>query len=125
MQDPVKRETIRLAVGLAIVDLIALLVFWLLKKLDYTVPLGLLLGTAAAVLNFFLLGVTVRRATNKSSGQKATVQGSYALRMLMLGAFIALGALLPCFNVFAVIVPIVATTPVILALQAIDKKKAE
>ena len=124
MQDPVKRETIRLAVGLAIVDLIALIVFLLLNKLDYTVPLGLLLGTAVAVLNFFLLGFTVRKSLNKTSGQKATVQGSYALRMLMIGATVALGALLPCFNVFAVIVPIVAATPVILVLQAIEKKRS-
>lgn len=124
MQDPIKRETARLALGLAAVDVIACLVFWFLKKLDYTVPLGLLFGTAVAVLNFWLLGRTVRRAMNKDSGQKATVQGSYALRMLMIGAAVALGALLPFFNVFAVIVPIVAMTPVILILQAIDKKKA-
>lgn len=124
MQDPIKRETARLALGLAAVDVIACLVFWFLKKPDYTVPLGLLFGTAVAVLNFWLLGRTVRRAMNKDSGQKATVQGSYALRMLMIGAAVALGALLPFFNVFAVIVPIVAMTPVILILQAIDKKKA-
>ena len=124
MQDPIKRETIRLAVGLAVVDCIAGLVFWLLHKMDYTVPLGLLLGTAVAVLNFFLLGLTVRKAANKTTGQKASVQGSYALRMLMIGATVALGALLPCFHVIAVIVPIVAATPVILALQAIEKKKA-
>lgn len=123
MQDPVKRETARLAVGLAAVDLIACLVFWLLKKMDYTVPLGLLLGTAVAVLNFWLLGRTIRHAMNKESGQKATVQGSYALRLLMIGAAGALGALVPCFNVFAVLVPIVAATPVILILQAIEKKK--
>ncbi len=123
MQDPIRRETIRLAVGLAAVDLLALLVFWYLKKLDYTVSLGLLLGTAVELLNFWLLGRTVRRAMNKGSGQKTTVQGSYALRMLMIGAAVALGALLPCFHVIAVIVPIVAATPVILILQAIEKKK--
>jgi hypothetical protein len=123
MQDPVKRETTRLAVGLLIVDAVACLVFLLLKKLDYTVPLGLLLGTAVELLNFWLLGRTVRHAMNKSSGQKTAVQGSYALRMLMIGAAVALGALAPCFNVFAVIVPIVAATPVILILQTIEKKK--
>ena len=91
--------------------------------MDYTVPLGLLLGTAVELLNFWLLGRTIRHAMNKESGQKATVQGSYALRLLMIGAAGALGALVPCFNVFGVLIPIVAATPVILILQAIEKKK--
>ena len=123
MQDPLKRETVRLAVGLIAVDLVACAVFWFLKKLDYTVPLGLLLGTAVELLNFWLLGRTVRLAMSKTTGQKTTVQGSYALRMLMIGATIALGALVPCFHVIAVIVPFVAATPVILILKALEKKR--
>ena len=124
MHDPVKRETIRLAIGLAVADLIACPVFWKLGHLDYTVLLGLLLGTAVSLLNFLLLGLTVRKALNKDSGQKAAVQGSYALRLMMIGAAGVLGALLPCFNLFAVIVPLVATTPVILVMQAIARKKS-
>ena len=121
--DPVvRRETLHLAMGLLVVDALACAVFALLRAFDYTVVTGVLFGTVAAVGNFFFLGLTMQKATDKASGQKKAVQLSYSLRMLVLCAAVALGALLPWFHVIAVIVPLVMTTPVILILQAIAKR---
>ena len=118
------RETSKLAVGLLVADALACAVFVLLHAFDYTVILGLLLGTVGSLLNFYLLGVTMQRVAEKESGQKKAVQASYTLRMLMMIAFCVVGALLPWFQTYAVFVPFVLSTPVLLILQAIEKKRA-
>ena len=119
------RETSKLAVGLLVADALVCAVFMLLHAFDYTVILGLLLGTVGSLLNFFLLGVTMQKAAEKESGQKKTVQASYTLRMLMMIAFCVVGILLPWFQSYAVIAPFVLSTPVLLLLQAIEKKRAK
>ena len=117
------RETAKLAVGLLIADALMCAVFVLLGYFDYTVVLGALWGTLGAVLNFFLLGVTVQKAADRESGQKKAVQASYSLRMLMLAAFGVVGILLPWFQTYAVIIPLVLTTPIMLLLQAIENRR--
>ena len=124
--DPaIRRETRRVACGIAIADILMFAVFFLLKKFNYTVVLGALLGSGAAVLNFFLLGITVQKAADKDDGQKKLVQSSYSLRMMMMCLTIILGAVLPVFHTVAVIVPFLLNTPVILLLQAFDRLKAK
>ena len=124
--DPaIRRETRRVACGIAVADLLMFGVFLLLKKFDYTVILGALLGSAAAVLNFFLLGITMQKAADREDGQKKLVQSSYSLRMMMICLTIILGAVLPVFHTVAVIVPFLLNTPIILLLQAFDRAKAK
>lgn len=124
IQKTILRETAKLACGLLVADALMCGVYALLGHFDYTVPLGALWGTLGAVLNFLLLGVTMQKATERESGQKKTVQLSYSLRMLMMAAFCIAGILLPFFQTFAVIIPFLLATPIILLLQAIEKKKA-
>lgn len=124
--DPaIRRETRRVACGIAIADILMFAVFFLLKKFNYTVALGALLGSGVAVLNFFLLGITVQKAADKDDGQKKLVQSSYSLRMMMMCLTIILGAVLPVFHTVAVIVPFLLNTPVILLLQTFDRLKAK
>ena len=124
--DPIiRRETKHLALGIGVADLLMIAVFVLLRRFDYTVVTGAILGTAAAVLNFLLLGITVQTAANQQDGQKKLVQASYSLRMMMLCLTVILGAVLPWFHTVAVIVPLLLNTPIILLLQAIDRKKAK
>lgn len=99
------KETGRVAIGVAIGDLILLTVFCLLKKLDYTVVLGALLGSAAAVGNFFAMGLGVQKALKDPERAKFLVQRSYTLRMLAMIAVMIIGFVLPCFHVVAVLVP--------------------
>ena len=62
VQKAVLKETGHIAIGVLIADVIMCIVFALLKKFDYTVVLGALLGTGIAVANFFFLGVTLQKA---------------------------------------------------------------
>ena len=122
--DPsVKRETTRLCIGLLAADILMFAVFLLLKKFDYTVVTGALLGTVGAVLNFFLLGITVQKAADQTEGQRKLVQSSYSLRMMLMMLIIIAGAVLPWFHVIAVIVPFLINTPIILILQLLDRKR--
>ena len=101
----VLKETGRVAVGVLIGDLIMLAVFFLLKKLDTTVLLGALLGSAAAVGNFFAMGLGLQKALDDPERTKFLVQRSYTLRMLAMIAVMIVGFVLPWFHVVAVLVP--------------------
>ena len=101
----VLKETGRVAVGVLIGDLIMLLVFFLLKKLDITVLFGALLGSAAAIGNFFAMGLGLQKALDDPERTKFLVQRSYTLRMLGMIAVMIVGFVLPCFHVVAVLVP--------------------
>ena len=58
----VKKTTMQIGAGTLIGTGLMLLVFALLGRLDYTVVLGGLLGCAAGVGNFFLMGLAVQQA---------------------------------------------------------------
>ena len=60
VQPVVKHDTLRLAVGMLVPVALTLLGFWIAGHFDYTVVLGVLLGYAATVVNFFLLAMTVQ-----------------------------------------------------------------
>lgn len=82
-------------------------VFLIAGYFDYTVALGNLLGGGIAVLNFFLMGLSVQKALGKEEKEAKTVlRASMLYRNMMLIAIAALGALLPCFNVFSVLIPL-------------------
>lgn len=81
-------------------------VFALVGKWDLAVLFGNLLGAFAAVLNFFLMGLTVQRAVMlNAEDAKKLVRRSQALRFLMMIAFGVVGGLVPFFNVFATVIP--------------------
>lgn len=99
------KETGHVALGVAVGDALMLLVFFLLKRLDYTVVLGALLGSAAAVGNFFVMGIMVQKALNDTERTKFIIQRSYTLRMLAMLIVMIIGYAAPCFHVIAVLVP--------------------
>lgn len=106
--DPtVKKETGYIALWVFLFSLPLQAVFLILKKWDYTVLLGNLLSGALGILNFFLMGLTVQKAVLKEEkGARRDVRLSQTLRFLMLIAGVALGAWLPCFNIWAVLIPL-------------------
>jgi len=65
IQPAVKKETLRIAVGTVILSVLMIAVFLIAGYFDSAVLLGALLGTAVTILNFFLLGLSVQRATEK------------------------------------------------------------
>ena len=124
--DPVvKHETLRVALGTLVLSAVMELVFVLLGRWDYTVLLGNLLGIVAAVLNFFLMAVTVTRCVGMEKDKAALkIRASQLGRLFMLAAFAGCAALLPCFNLVAALVTLLFPSIVIAVLRLTAKKPA-
>ncbi len=123
--DPaVKKETLRIAVGTVLLSGVMELVFILLGKWDLTVLFGNLLGAFAAVLNFFLMGLTVVKCVSLPADKAATkIRISQGTRLLMLAAICGLAALFPkVFNLIAAVIPLLFPRLVIVAWQLFGKK---
>lgn len=68
MKPAVKKETLRMTVGVAILTALMLAVFLIIGRFDMTVLWGGLLGGAFAALNFFLMAMGVQVAAEKMNG---------------------------------------------------------
>lgn len=106
--DPiVLKETGYVALWTLILSGVLQAVFLVIGMWDVTVLLGNLLGGGTGVLNFFLLGLTVQRAVQKEEKEaKQAMKASNAIRTLVLFVVAMLGALLPCFHIFATLIPL-------------------
>lgn len=107
VEPAVKKETLYILGMSLILSVVMELIFWAVGHMDYTVPLGNLLGVVIAVLNFFLMGLTVQNSIGldeKAASEKLKL--SQRLRMLMVIALAAVGVGLPCFNSLAVVIPL-------------------
>jgi len=103
----VRRETLYIAAWVLIFSAVMNGVFLLLGAWDTTVLAGSLVGAAAAVLNFFLMGLTVQKALGKPEKEAAElVRLSQTLRMFMLLAIAAVVCLVPAFHIVASLVPL-------------------
>lgn len=122
--DPtVKKETIYIAVWTIILSVFIHSVFLILKKWDLTVLYGNLFGIFIAVLNFFLMGRTVQSALGKDEKDaKNTMKLSQSLRYLMIIAAVAVSAVIKCFNIFAVVIPLLFPRIAISFRPLFDKK---
>lgn len=125
IQPAVLKETGHIALGVCLGDAVMLVVFALLKQLDYTVLLGALLGSAAAIGNFLLMGISCQRAMDDPDRAKVLVQRSYTRRMLGMVAVMAVGFLAPCFHVIAVVVPFLLPSATIYAMRLLGLHKSE
>ena len=125
IQKAVLTETKHIAVGVAIGDAVICIVFALLRKFDYTVPLGALLGSVFAVGCFFLLGLSVQKAMELGEGTQKYMRATYTGRMLLYVVCILLGVLLPCFHSVAAIVPLCLPQLVIYAMRALGLYKPD
>ena len=142
IQPAVKQETAWIAGGVLILTGILVLIFVILGKFDYTVALGAVYGAAIAVLNFFLLGMTVQKAAEeKEDGEnegeakaeepenphlkeaKKKMQLSYYGRMLMTMVAAALVLVLPIFHPIAALLPLLFPRIVIFIRGMIQGKK--
>ena len=103
----VKKETIYIALWTLILSGIMEAVFIFISW-DYKVLLGNILGATIAVLNFFLLGLTVQKAINIEDvkDRKNYMKISQSFRFIMLIITAVLGATVPCFNIWATIIPL-------------------
>lgn len=121
----VKKETGHITLGVLAGDAIMIAVFAVLKRLDYTVLLGALLGSAAAIGNFLLMCLAVQKAMEDPDRAKAIVQGSYGKRMLGMVAVMVVGLVLPWFNGIAVLVPFLLPGLTIKVMQLLGVYRQE
>ena len=83
-QQSIVKETKRIGVGTVIMLVVMLAVYAVLGKFIVGVLLGGLLGSAYAIFNFFLLGMTLQKAASMTDQQMAhmKVRSSYSTRMI-------------------------------------------
>ena len=104
----VLNETKFVALGTLFLSIIMHAVFLIIGKWDLTVLWGNLLSGIPAVINFFLMGLTVQKACSET-GKKAEnfMRISMFLRMVLLFAVVIIGAVnLDTFNLVALLVPL-------------------
>ncbi len=80
---------------------------------DYTLVTGALAGGFVAVLNFYLMALTVQKVAGVTDDEKTArkiLQGSYSKRMFMQIVWIVIAIGAPCFNVVAGILPLLFPT---------------
>ena len=102
----VREQTRNIAIGVLIGDALMLLVFFLLKKLNWTVFTGAALGSAAAVWNFYTMGKTVQKALQDADTAQLKVRRSYSLRTLTLVAVLVIGLTVDWFHPIATAAPL-------------------
>ena len=83
-QQSIVKETKRIGVGTVIKLVVMLAVYAVLGKFTVGVLLGGLLGSAYAIFNFFMLGMTLQKAASMTDQQMAhmKVRSSYSTRMI-------------------------------------------
>ena len=83
-QQSIVKETKRIGVGTVIMLVVMLAVYAVLGKFTVGVLLGGLLGSAYAIFNFFMLGITLQKAASMTDQQMAhmKVRSSYSTRMI-------------------------------------------
>lgn len=115
LQPAVKKETLHVALGALICTVLMCVIYFVLSlifptdvKFSYTVILGGVAGSALAVLNFFLMAVTVQKvagAENEDDARKL-MKLSYTRRLGLQLLWIIVAVLAPCFDIVAGIVPL-------------------
>ncbi len=119
-------ETGYIALSVLILSALMQAVFLAVGAWDGAVLLGNLLGGAAAITNFFLMGLTVQAATAKDEkSAKAAIRLSQSLRTVFLFTAAALGVLLPCFDTIASLLPLFFPRIAISFRPLVGRKKAE
>ena len=85
-QQSIVKETKRIGVGTVIMLVVMLAVYAVLGKFTVGVLLGGLLGSAYAIFNFFMLGMTLQKAASMTDQQMAhmKVRSSYSTRMIVM-----------------------------------------
>lgn len=133
IQPAVKTETKKVAVGTFAGVILMWCVFGILHAVipetvpfDYTVILGGLGGGFVAVLNFFLMGLTVQAVVSMEDEGMARrkMQASYSKRMLLQFLWGVAAIVVPCFQFAAGLLPLLFPGAVIKAAGIFGTKKS-
>lgn len=123
--DAIKKEIKHIAIGTLIGSAITCIVFLIIRRFDYTVLLGALIGSAFAIGNFAYLGHCIKKAVDMADRGKSYLTKTFIVRMLLHAACIILAVLMPFENTIAGIVPLFFPRLVIYAMQLLGIYKPE
>lgn len=104
----VKKETAYVAVAEAILIAIMLAVYLIISKFTLNVLFAALTSGAVAVLNFFVMGLTVQKAVtvDDDSDRRKLIRASQLVRLLVMGVVVIVCAVFPKFDIFALFIPL-------------------
>ena len=119
----VLKETAFVAAGTVLLSVAAQIVFAVLGRWDIKVLSGNLLSAFAAILNFFLMGITVQLAmVREGKDRENFIRLSLLVRTALLFGIVVAGVLLPYFNLITVFVPLFFPRIVIMFRPVFMKK---
>lgn len=139
-----------MAVGVTILSVLMVGIFLIIGMFDTTVLLGAVLGTAFAVLNFFLMALGVQKAAEVMNGvqlppeeepaegeepadkplspeaarAKQKIQLSYTGRMLMTVVFAIVALLVPGIHPVAALLPLLFPR-IVITIQGLVQKNGK
>ena len=120
----VKKETGYILLGAVILSIIMELVFLLLGFWNYTVLLGNVLATAVSTFSFFLMGLTVQKSVGlDEETARRKMKSSHSLRFLMIVVVVIIGAILPWFNIIALLIPLFFNRITVPVRSAIHRRR--
>ena len=124
-QQSIVKETKRIAVGTAIMLVVMLAVYAVLGKFTVGVLLGGLLGSAYAIFNFFMLGMTLQKAASMTDQQMAhmKVRSSYSTRMIGMLILAVVAFALPFVEGIPCLIALLFPRATIFALQVTGQIK--
>ncbi len=128
IQKAILLETFRIAVGALVLSAVMNVVFFLLNMWSTGVLYGALIGSFAAVLNFFLLGITVQLIANGKEDvkrNKLKLQLSYSLRMLVILGVVAFFATRVYISPVSLVLPLFFPRLTIALLQILGFYKPD
>ena len=123
--DPtVKKETLYIAAWEVVLCVLMNAVFLILSRWDLTVLLGTLLGAFVAVLNFFLLGLSLQKSLTYQEKKAASfMKLSKSFRMLGIVLVALFAYLAPVFSLLAAVLPLLFPRLAIAFRPLFDKKE--
>lgn len=122
--DPIiVKETVYIGIWTLIFSMLMQAVFLILHLWNYTVLLGNLLTGGAAVLNFFLMGLTVQSVLSKEEKEaKSAIRVSQLYRNLGMLVILVLAVVLSCFHTWAAVIAVFFPRVAILLRPLFDRK---
>lgn len=120
------QETGIIAIGQVISVAAMCGVFALLGLFDSGVVVGGIVGAVLAIGNFFFMAVAADLAADKAvnqdvKGGKAMIRSSYSLRLVVLAVLLFAFAKSGICNLFALVLPLVFTRPILTLTQFFRK----
>ena len=124
-QQSIVKETKRIAAGTIIMLVVMLAVYAVLGKFTVGVLLGGLLGSAYAIFNFFMLGMTLQKAASMTDQQMAhmKVRSSYSTRMIGMLILAVVAFALPFVEGIPCLIALLFPRATIFALQVTGQIK--